>query len=361
MKHRGICAVLLSATLLTSALPAALAEEAMPPLIMSETEQDQTAKIDRMLSYGTVTALTMADGVLQSLTVSNEQQGEVVYLVDENTLYLDSGAALPAQAGDVTEGAQVYLYHREAMTLSLPAQTYAEAVVLNVPQDAACARLHTVESVRSQPNDGTLAIQTDGGSLILTVQQDAAVTPWLTKNAVSLDDLTVGTRFFAWYDVVLESYPAQAYTDRVLLTPAAAIADDAVQAFNAPEDGAALSIVVDGDMVLPDKALAENGTVLVPVRATAETLGCTVSWNQATRTATIANEARQMTLTPGDDLYLSAATQQSGLVGMTAPISLGAAPRIDAQGRMWASAELFEVLQGYTVEIDQTSVSITPQ
>ena len=49
----------------------------------------------------------------------------------------------------------------------------------------------------------------------------------------------MGTRFFAWYDVVLESYPAQAGTDKVVLLP---------------QEDDTFAVVVEGDMVLTEDA-----------------------------------------------------------------------------------------------------------
>ena len=39
----------------------------------------------------------------------------------------------------------------------------------------------------------------------------------MTRNIVTVDDIHVGTRFLAWFDVAAESYPAQAAADRVVI------------------------------------------------------------------------------------------------------------------------------------------------
>ncbi|MGE4549705.1 MAG: copper amine oxidase N-terminal domain-containing protein, partial [Intestinibacillus sp.] len=51
--------------------------------------------------------------------------------------------------------------------------------------------------------------------------KDTPVSPYLTKNIVTNADIRVGTRFFAWYDVVALSYPGQTGATRAVLLPAA--------------------------------------------------------------------------------------------------------------------------------------------
>lgn len=351
MKQKRLCAILLSAALLASSLPAALASEPEADVVVDvDNDAEQTAS--RVLHFGTIQSLIYEGDTLRQVLVSSPKDGEILFQVDANTLYLDSEKGIPAAPGDLQEGMPVYVYGGAAMTTGIPPQTDAEAFVMNVPQDAACASLHTIEEITKNA-EGDAVILTDGGSLYLTVEKDAALSDWQTKNKISLDDLTVGTRIFAWYPMVLESYPAQAYTSRVVVAPALE--------GEKPAEGSRLTIALDGDMVLGDwKAKVENGVVMVPVRVTAETLSGTgtVSWDAETRTATIDDGERMMTITPGQTQYLSAASPETGLLGMTAPVELGAA-YIDAGGNLWAPAELFSVLQGYTVTTSADTVYIT--
>ena len=76
--------------------------------------------------------------------------------------------------------------------------------------------------------------------------------------------------FFAWYDTILESYPAQASTDKVVLLPS--------------EDDT-FAIVIEGDMVAGEGRMT-NGVAMVPLRLTAELCGFTVKWNARTARCT---------------------------------------------------------------------------
>ncbi|MGN1008827.1 MAG: copper amine oxidase N-terminal domain-containing protein, partial [Butyricicoccus sp.] len=224
----------------------------------------------------------------------------------------------------------------------------------NVPQDAGSAMLHTVEQVE-EAKDGGIRILTDNGGLYITAGKDTEISPLYTKNIVQLEDVKEGDRIFAWYNIVLESYPGQTYTNKLVLIPG----ETEPQTSEPVNDS--FQIVLDGDMVLSQEAVMKDGVAMVPLRAVAEALGCEVTWDRAERAATINDGTRTMTFTIGMDLYVSAAAPQTGLIGMTSPTELGAAPYLDAEGRTWVPAEAFEVMVGYEVSQTETAIEIIPQ
>lgn len=355
MRTKQILAGLMSVTMLCSlGIPASAAEMSSISDPSAEPQVEQAPA--RVLTWGTIQSIIREDGAVSMVTLYRpaERGGELVLHVSAETIALDSATGKPVGLDRLKEGDSIYAFHSSAMTLSLPPQTAAEAIVTDVPQDAGCAMLHTVEQVE-RVKDGGIRILTDNGGLYITVDKDAEVSPLYTKNIVSLEDVKQGDRVFAWYNVVLESYPGQAYTDKLVLIPG-----DSEPQTSAPMDSSC-QIVIDGDMVLPQKAVVKNNVVMVPLRAVAETLGCKVAWDSAARTATITDDTRTMAFTIGMDLYVSAAAPETGLIGMTSPIKLGAAPYLDAEGRTWVPAEAFEVMIGYRVSKTDTAIEIAPQ
>ena len=93
------------------------------------------------------------------------------------------------------------------------------------------------------------------------------VTPYRTKQFLTVDSIEVGTRFMAWYDIVLQSFPGQAGTDAVLVLP---------EQINDSTAGK----IVCGDVALTENYRIENDVKLVPVRAVAEALGLTTSYEE---------------------------------------------------------------------------------
>ncbi|MFR5640665.1 MAG: stalk domain-containing protein [Butyricicoccus sp.] len=203
---------------------------------------------------------------------------------------------------------KLYLYCGEMMALSEPQQVYAKAILVNLTDEHEPASLLSAEQVKRNA-DGSLTVQASDGGLTLNIARNASVTPFGTKNKAKLEDIRMGTRFFAWYDTILESYPAQASTDKVVLLPS--------------EDDT-FAIVIEGDMVAGEGRMT-NGVAMVPLRLTAELCGFTVKWNARDRTVHLTNGTVQTTVTIGRDAYFRA-TALPDADGMSRPGALGAAP-----------------------------------
>ena len=85
-----------------------------------------------------------------------------------------------------------------------------------------------------------------------------------------------------------------------------------------------------------------NATVMVPLRAIAETLGFTVIWDNDS--VLVDNKVMHATVTLGVDSYM-VATSVEGVLGTSAPFSLGAAP-CATDGVTYVPLTLFEALLG---------------
>lgn len=364
MKTKKIAAALLSASVLCSMGASALAAETQKDSMTTTAEMqedrltaarpDTAQSVERGREMGTITAVETEENGCGSVTIKKlGENGDLVLNVDADTIVLDSATGNPTGISQLKAGDEIYAFHSPAVTMSLPPQTYAEAIVYNIPEDGMSAMLHTVKQVEKTGDKTSILV--DDGSLYIHVDEKTRVTPLRTKNIVSLEDIQPGDRIFAWYSVVLESYPAQAYTDKLVLIPDSATPDEGKDEVASKE----YRIVLQKDMVLgSQKAVVKNGVVMVPMRAVAEALGCSVSWNEAEQAATMTNRERTMTMTIGKDSYVSAAAPETGLIGMTAPETLGCAPYVDANYRTWIPAKAFEVMVGYTVTMTDSAVEI---
>lgn len=98
---------------------------------------------------------------------------------------------------------------------------------------------------------------------------------------------------------------------------------------------------------LTDMAYQESNSeegILIPVRAVGEALGFDVVWNAEDKSIYLNNGSMQTTLTVGADDYI-ASTSIDGMAGMTAPFSLGQAPKI-VDGIAYVPAGIFVPLLG---------------
>ena len=189
-------------------------------------------------------------------------------------------------------------------TLSIPPQSPLNYLIA-VGTEKAPAGMFTVEEV-TEAKDGW-QILTNQGSLYIT----------LTKAVWGETAPVKGEQLLAWYDMVMESEPAQA------------VADKAVRV--APEKEAEKPAVVEttqvkvGDQTMAGGVEVVNGVKMVPLRAVAEALGFKLTWTEAPMSALIVKDAIQTNVVIGDANYytLPVDTARSGWqVGAT----MGAAP-----------------------------------
>ena len=271
--------------------------------------------------YATVLEMQVKSGMESVMTVKTDMYDRLVMRFS-NTLLMDTQTGTPVSETDIAAGDKVFVYYADYVMETEPPQTDAAAVLVNLEDGHAPARLLTAEAIQHPAEeDGSVTILTDNGELLLTVQKDTDIRPLGTKNIASADDIHMGTRFFAWYDQVALSEPGQAVATRIVI-PA--------------QQGSRFAIVVEGDMVLPLDGRVEQGILMVPVRTAAEALGYTVVWNGENESISLKKGERETLLVLGKDQY--AADFRMGVA-----MALGAAP-YEVAGVSWAPAEFFSLL-----------------
>ncbi|MDR3766445.1 MAG: copper amine oxidase N-terminal domain-containing protein [Butyricicoccus sp.] len=350
---KKLIAIVMSASMVCGAsIPAVAADTVSVDTVQNDQAAMQLA--ERVLEYGTIVSVSIdtAHETPSQILIRcpAENDDEILLQVDASTILLDSGAGTPGNWADLKPGDSIYAFHASSMTTSIPPQTAAEAIVYNVPQDAGCAMLYNVGELETT-DDGIRFLTTDG-SMYISANQDTAISSLYTKERVTLADIQRGDRVFAWYDAVLESYPGQTYATKLVL-----IRDQ--DAAPVEEKPTQYAIALDHDMVLMDeKAVRRDDVVMVPMRVVAETLGCTVTWDEQNQAATMTNDTRTMTVHIGTDRYVSAAAHDTGVIGMTSPTVLGCAPYVDDAYRTWIPVKAFQILGGYGVTIDDSAATV---
>ena len=119
--------------------------------------------------------------------------------------------------------------------------------------------------------------------------------------------------------------------------PPALISEPPAVISEAPETSGRYTFEING------KDVSVDAVIMVPLRAIAEQLDFTVTWNGG-GTVTVDSGEMHMTITVGEDLY-QAITSIEGAVGATAPLSLGAAPYV-VDGTTYVPLEMFDMLLG---------------
>lgn len=221
--------------------------------------------------WGTVTRLENGSLFLKNSDENDPNREIVVHLGDAPVV--DAVSGLPLEASSIEDGDTVYAWVGPAMTLSLPPQASATVVVANIPADFAVPEYYEITGgdhtavIAMYPAPPRTAVNlpyAGGGKAdLLCIPVTAQISPWLTKQIVTVDDLVPGTRILAWRGADGEISRVQmlrsAYRGYILA------------------NGAAIHTVVNGE-TLAVNGKSQYNQVLLPVRAVAEAAGCTVTW-----------------------------------------------------------------------------------
>ena len=374
MKKKQILAMGLSAVLACSsvafAADATAAETTTPAADNTAATETTTTAVPQVKesfrtgSMAPVSKINMDGETVSSILVKTTDEQDIQLNLSADTMIVNNETGAAAALADIKEGDKIYAYYSKAMTRSLPPQSACELILVGVGENTP-ASLHEVGTVSANDQGMTEVLTADGG-MIIRMDDKTTYAPYKTKNIVTKADLTEGTRFLAWYDIVAMSYPGQAYTQKVVILPAAATEETATetQATRETEQTAPETTeltIVAGGKTLEVKGEMKDSVAVVPVRAAAEALGCTVSYEQKNgkEYVTVENDTRSMTLEIGTDNYVST-TKIEDAVGMTAPAQYGVAPYI-VDGTTYAAADLFKALVGFDVVTEAGTVTITAQ
>lgn len=162
-------------------------------------DESESAALESLCVYGPVTILE--DG---SFSIDNQSgvsmSGEMILTVSTETTYiLDAVSGLPVKAEDIRDGDAVYAYIGPAMTTSLPPVTNAEVIFTNVPPQGRAPEYVTIKSMITNA-DTSQYILTAADGTEYTLTEDCNIFPYLTRNIVTLDDLTAGRKCVVWAD-----------------------------------------------------------------------------------------------------------------------------------------------------------------
>ena len=219
--------------------------------------------------WGTVTH--QKDGGLLMSTPTGEPTEDYI-LWTEGVAILDAVSGEPVDATAIKDGSTVYAWlgAQTAMTMSLPPQVTPELLLVNIPADFKVPQYDVIVRanyiMKGIPGYSGMAITLSDGTAC-QVWQDAAVTPYLTRNRVTYQDLLPGTRVLVWAD-------DEGQASRVIVFP------------YEYKGGLSLNgngfLCVNGYLTVYPPALRRpynDERLYAPIRAVAEAAGYSVSWD----------------------------------------------------------------------------------
>lgn len=148
------------------------------------------------------------------VTDMNENNSEIVLNLDEDTIIADvNGNWINFE--DLKEGDKLNIVHSQAMTMSLPPQTYSYSIIVNNDQ---VAFPHYIEVSKIEKlDDGTVKLTNEDGDLILSLTDETEVK--IFNDKAKADSIQKGDIILAWFDIMTASIPSYATANKVAIWP----------------------------------------------------------------------------------------------------------------------------------------------
>lgn len=200
--------------------------------------------------YGQISEIKeLEDGNMQVWVET--ANGTLVFNCSEETWIADS-EGLPMDLKTRIND-NVLVYHVPIMTMSIPPQSPATAIIGNVTDES--QMFYAVAEEVKHNEDGTVTVVTNAGSRQVTLNEDTVVVPFKTKNIVRAEDITVGSELLLSYQVMTASLPAYATAEKAV-----------VLSINNAED------------IEDNKGVEATEEIMLPLRSNAEALGYSVEF-----------------------------------------------------------------------------------
>lgn len=207
-----------------------------------------------------------------SLLLKNDNKddiySEVVVHLPEGVPCVDAVTGLPMDMGKVKDGDTLYAWVGNAMTMSLPPQTSALIVVGSIPADYKVPEFYKITgtdktvmpAIYPAPERTEVNLPVAGGET-LAIPVSAQLTPWLTRQIVTVDDLVPGSQILVWKD-------RDGKVGKVLLLPYG------YRGYYTMNDKG--EVTVNGEKLSVNARLSDPN--LLPLRAVAEAVNYDISW-----------------------------------------------------------------------------------
>lgn len=150
-----------------------------------------------------------------SVTIDNRSEsgsrGEMVLMIDpETTLLLDGEDGDPEELSELEKGDPVFAYIEQVMTLSLPPMVPTSVVFCDIPDDLRVPEYVQVTEMEQQ-TDGSCLMTADSNMQYM-VPENCVISPYLTRNIVTLADVQTGSVCLVWSNEKLKA-------EKILLLP----------------------------------------------------------------------------------------------------------------------------------------------
>ncbi len=301
-----------------------ISEDIMP---ISEEETAVTEPLaveyDKVELYGT--AKVEEDGLY---IVGDD---EVILHTDENTIFVD-GLGFKSSIEAIENGTNLKVVASHAMTMSIPAQTYAYVVMI-ANEDGGFPIYAEVKSIETDEDGNLVFASKDGTYNIVYGEELTEVAPFATRNIVTVADIKEGSRILVFSNIMTMSLPAMVPADKIVILP------EIAEVVEVPT-----SVTVNGEAIVAGDAqevFEKDGMWLLPVRAICEKAGLEVKWDAELNAVSVGTIPMGVTFNLGENSYTKARMM---------PQTLSSAPVCEAE-RTYVPVDFFTEILEASIEI----------
>lgn len=222
--------------------------------------------------------------MLNGVNEEGETYGKIILNTSaETTRVIDAETGMPATLEDIEEGDVVYAYTSPMMAMSMPPQSSAELLIINASESTIIPVYAEINDIVRNEETGNVTLITDR-AVNITLTEETEVSPYLTRQNLTKDTLSIGQKILAWYPIQTLSYPAQATATKLVgfnseYTGTIGLSSDSV-------------LTINGEAIRFDRLAmprVEGDSYLLPMRKVVELLGCTVTWQQESNSVVVSH------------------------------------------------------------------------
>ena len=244
-------------------------------------------------------------------TMECEEHGKVLLFLDGVPI-VEAYDGFPAGTAELV-GVRAKAFIPPFGALIYPPQFRPYVLVVNVEYLHEAPQYHVVEALDWEDDD-TLLITVERGSLIIRLERETPLDPYMIRIMKHLETIGVGDEMLFWYSFAAMSYPAQTTATRALwLRPGEQEADDANENDNENEndndnenENEEYEPVVEPvrePLVVAGTGRMVGGVEFFPVRATIAKVDVVPSWDAETSSAFMAYGGSEFTLINGSATF----------------------------------------------------------
>lgn len=329
---RLLAGFLATAILSTSAV---FAEDLM---LISANPEDEAAEMEMPVMYDKVEllgTLVIAEDGLYIKDMAEIAEEKLNY--DENTIFVDAlGYKTSKEA--LTDGAQIKVIASNAVTMSIPPQSYAY-VIMEANEAGGFPIYAEVSEIATDDDGNTVLTSADGNYEIVFAEETTVIEPFATRNIVTAQDIKVGSRLLVSASMMTMSIPAVVPAEKIVLLPEMVVAEEV------ENEEEAVNVVTEEIKAM---IFEQNGVQMFPLRAICEAAGLEVKWDSELGTISVGTIPMGVNLSIGENAYTKARMAHQ---------TLSAAP-VAVNDRTFVPADFFTEILGAQVSTEDGEVSI---